>query len=142
MSAVRGSVVFSLFNRFMMKIMTIGEMLLEYKKSEPSTSVFSYSKEFKRRYKNVVDFPKFTLISRISRTIIHCLFKLSMNLLLICRSFTKVLLFISLIIPPILDITLNLQFILLYLKTIIHFKNRFKFSFFIFPSKELRYHKL
>ena len=38
-----------------------------------------------------------------SGTIIRCLFNKSMNLLLICRSFIKVLLFISLIIPPILD---------------------------------------
>ena len=34
------------------------------------------------------------------------LFNKSMNLLLICRSFINVLLFISLTIPPILDITL------------------------------------
>ena len=45
--------------------------------------------------------------SRISGIIIRCLFNKSMNLLLICRSFIKVLLFISLIIPTILDITLR-----------------------------------
>ena len=40
--------------------------------------------------------------------IIRCLFNKSMNILLIFRSFIKVLLFItSLIIPPILDITLE-----------------------------------
>ena len=49
--------------------------------------------------------PGHPYMSRISGTIISCLFNKSMNLLLICRSFIKVLLFISLIIPPILDIT-------------------------------------
>ena len=46
-------------------------------------------------------------MSRISGTIIRCLFNKSMNLLLICRSFIKVLSFISLIIPLILDVTRN-----------------------------------
>ena len=45
-------------------------------------------------------------MSRISETIIRCLFNKSMKLLLICGSFIKVLLFVLLIIPPILDITL------------------------------------
>ena len=37
-----------------------------------------------------------SLMSRISETIIRCSFNKSINLLLICRSFKKVLLFISL----------------------------------------------
>ena len=78
-------------------------------------------------------------MSRMSETIIHCLFNKSMNLLLICRSLIKVLLVISLIIPPILDIT---QKQLIKLITIYIFHLRHHLWHYYFKVRNFRCQKL